>query len=88
MDYERCVISGIFALLIHVRMIVINDATVTFKHTNRMQSRDFAGSFLSFREIVITVVVGCVMYLLITNEVCHNDCDVPCGYSGHNWCHS
>ena len=23
----------------------------------------------------MTVVVGCVMYLLITNEVCHNDCD-------------
>ena len=88
MDCERCVISGIFAWLIHVRMIAINDATVTFKHTNRMQSRDFAGLFLSFREIVITVVVVCVMYLLITNEVCHNDCDVPCGYSGHNWCHS
>ena len=47
MDYERFVISGIFALLIHVRMIVINDATVTFKHTNRMQRRDFAGLFMA-----------------------------------------
>ena len=24
------------------------------------------------------VVVGCVMHLLITNKVCHNECDVCC----------